>query len=273
MKDKPSSLSRRRAHAVNGNTPDYSAKRAEMVRVAAEVFYEKGYASATLNDVAAKVGTDRASLYYYFASKEELFKEVVTGPVVANLQRAEAIVARDISPREKIQQLITVLIESQVEHYPDTHVYMQEDMHRAGSQNSEWAKTMAGHTHRMERLFIDTIAAGVEDGTFRDDLSNTLIANSLFGMTQWTHRWWVPESSRYDAADLIRVFSSVFLDGIDAHPRRTRKATKTAAGKTPAKGTKPDARRTRTTGTAVESTRGTPAKAARKALTTKAGAP
>ncbi len=73
---------------------------------------------------------------------------------------------------------------------------------------------MVEHTHRLERVFLDIIAEGVAAGLFRDDLSNTLIANSLFGMTQWTHRWFVPGKSKYSADDLIRVFSAILFEGI-----------------------------------------------------------
>ncbi|MER6976253.1 TetR/AcrR family transcriptional regulator [Streptomyces carpinensis] len=216
---RPSSsrIGKRRAAALSGNGAEYAAKRAELVQAAAEVFREKGLAAATLNDIAAKLGMDRATLYYYVGSKDELFQECVTETVVLNLARAKAIVSEDISPREKLQRLIAMLINSQVEHYPYMSVYMQEDMHKASAQDTKWAQQMVENTHRLERYFIDTIADGMEAGIFRSDLSKTLIANGLFGMTQWTHRWWVPVGgqSRYSADDLIHVFTSVLLDGIE----------------------------------------------------------
>lgn len=225
----PTGMGRRRAAARAENGADYALKRAELIRVAADVFREKGYAAANLNDIAAKFGTDRASLYYYVKSKEDLFQECITQTVVLNLERAEVITAQKISPSEKIRRLIAMLINSQVEHYPYMFVYMQEDMARVANQEAEWAQTMVSNTHRLERIFLDTIAAGVRDGSFRSDLSVTLVANSIFGMTQWTHRWWVPGSSQYGADDLIDVFSAVFLQGIQTTPDRPE--TTQVAGK------------------------------------------
>ncbi len=218
-----SRIAQRRAAARSQSGPDYSAKRAELVRAAAEVFREKGFAAATLNDVAAKVGTDRASVYYYFGSKEELFHECITETVVLNLARAKEITSKDISPREKLRELIAMLIHSQVEHYPYMYVYMQEDMARVASQEAAWAQDMVKKTHKIERYFLDTLKEGVADGSFRSDLSVTLIANSLFGMTQWTHRWWVPGESRYSADDLSRVFDGILIEGIEKPKRSTRR--------------------------------------------------
>lgn len=211
----PSRIAGRRSAALLEGGADYSAKRQQLIRIAADVFREKGYTAATLNDIATVFGTDRASLYYYVGSKEELFQECITESVERNLEAAEAIAAKDVSPRQKLTELIKRVIDSQVEHYPYMYVYIQEDMRQVASQDARWANTMVELTKRMERLFLDVIAEGVERGVFRADLSNTLIANSLFGMTQWTHRWYVPGVSKYSADDLIRVFCAVLFEGID----------------------------------------------------------
>jgi AcrR family transcriptional regulator len=216
-----SRIAQRRLAALADGGADYNARRAELIRVAANVFREKGYASATLNDVAAVLGTDRASLYYYVGSKEELFHECITAVVNDNIAKADAIYAQDLTPRDRLLRLIELMINSQVEHYPYMYVYMQEDMRQVVSEDAAWATEMVEATRRMEQYFISAIKDGVADGSFRDDLSTTLMANSLFGMTSWTHRWFVP-GRRYTAEDLIKTFATIFFAGIenpDARPR------------------------------------------------------
>jgi AcrR family transcriptional regulator len=214
-----SRISQRRSAALADGGADYSSRRAELIRVAANVFREKGYAAATLNDVAALLGTDRASLYYYVGSKEELFQECITAAVTDNIAKADAIYAMDLTPRERLLHLIELVINSQVEHYPYMYVYMQEDMRQVVSQDAAWATEMVEATHRIEQYFISAIKDGIADGSFRDDLSTTLMANSLFGMTQWTHRWFVP-GRKYAAEDLIQTFATIFFAGIDNPARR-----------------------------------------------------
>lgn len=211
-----SGIGKRRQAKLEDGSSDYGAKRAELVKVAADVFRKKGYAAATLNDIASAFGTDRASLYYYVSSKEELFQECIRGLTDTNLQRAEAIAQQEASPRARIEALITMLIRSQVEHYPSMYLYIGEDMARIQSSEAEWATHMVEVTHKIERIFIDAINEGKSVGEFRTDLSTTLIANSIFGMTQWTHRWYVPGSTRYEADELSRVFTQVLFVGIEA---------------------------------------------------------
>lgn len=211
-----SGIGQRRATALSEGNTDYTAKRYELVRIAAEVFREKGYAAATLNDIARRFGTDRASLYYYFSSKQDLFQACITGITVENLRRARIIVNEVEPPADRLRDLISMLIRSQVEHYPYMYLYMQEDMGRVGTKDEPWAHEMVEITREIERLFFDAIDAGKVAGDFRSDLSTTLVANSIFGMTQWTHRWFVPTQSRYTADDLAFTFAEVLLRGIVA---------------------------------------------------------
>lgn len=65
----------------------------EIVDAALDVFGERGYAAARLDDVAARAGVSKGTLYLYFPNKEELFKAVVRSAIVANLERAERLLA------------------------------------------------------------------------------------------------------------------------------------------------------------------------------------
>jgi AcrR family transcriptional regulator len=209
----PSGIGRRRAAALIDGNEDYKARRAELIRVAAAVFKEKGYEAATLNDVAQRVGADRASLYYYVGGKEELFQEAVREAVEANLAEVERILQLDAKPEEKLRLSVERLIWSYEEHYPHMYVYIQEDMRKVASEESEWAREMTRQTRRFESSTLKLIREAMEDGSFRDDIRPELAANALFGMLNWTHRWFKP-SQRLTAAQLADSFWAIFFDGM-----------------------------------------------------------
>src|ERR1700722_1024832 len=52
-------------------------KRDAILRIALEAFLTEGYAATSMSSIAAKVGGSKATLYNYFASKEELFSVVI----------------------------------------------------------------------------------------------------------------------------------------------------------------------------------------------------
>jgi AcrR family transcriptional regulator len=212
-----SRIGQRRAAALNDGKEIYRAKRKELIHVAATVFRERGYEGATLNDIAEAFGSDRASLYYYVAGKEELLQEAVRGVLDENVAEAERILATDADAITKLRRLVERLIASYEEHYPYMFVYIQEDMRKVSREASPWAQQMVRQTRRFEAIVIKLIEEAIADGAFRDDVPVRLAANSLFGMVNWTHRWFKP-SRRSSAQQVADAFCKVFLEGMQKAP-------------------------------------------------------
>ena len=57
--------------------PEYASEKVVPIRRAFDVFSERGYAGARVDDVARRAGVSKGLLYLYFKTKEELFKAVV----------------------------------------------------------------------------------------------------------------------------------------------------------------------------------------------------
>jgi len=68
------------------------ARPAEIVAAALEVFAEKGFASAKLDDIAARAGVSKGALYLYFETKQDLFTAVVREAVLPNIAVIEAAI-------------------------------------------------------------------------------------------------------------------------------------------------------------------------------------
>src|SRR5512145_278407 len=69
------------------------ARPAELTAAALDLFVEKGFAATRLDDVAARAGVSKGTLYLYFDSKEALFKAVVEDGIVPLFAAAEQQIA------------------------------------------------------------------------------------------------------------------------------------------------------------------------------------
>jgi AcrR family transcriptional regulator len=58
----------------------------EICAAALEVFAEKGFAAAKLDEIARRAGVSKGTLYLYFVDKQELFCAVVRSAVAPNIQ-------------------------------------------------------------------------------------------------------------------------------------------------------------------------------------------
>ena len=69
---------------------------AEIVAAALEVFAEKGFAAARLDEIARRAGVSKGALYLYFETKEDLFRAVVHDVVAPKVRPvAEGAAAMD----------------------------------------------------------------------------------------------------------------------------------------------------------------------------------
>jgi TetR/AcrR family transcriptional regulator, cholesterol catabolism regulator len=93
-------------------------RRADLVRVSARLFREKGFDGTTVRDIADAVGMRSGSPFYHFKSKQDILAAVMEEGLVAGLRDSERIVADNLPPREKFHALVrshleTVLAEGQ----------------------------------------------------------------------------------------------------------------------------------------------------------------
>ncbi len=223
-KGSESGIERRRKKARAKANSHYHDKREALINAAADEFLEKGYEATAVSDIAARVGADRATFYYYFDSKEQLFEEIAGEVTEKNLKAAEEILASEESPRNRLATLIKLIINSYVDNYPHITVYISEEMHKIRFQDNPWALRMRRQMRRIESIANEILAEGVEDGSFRADIPPEIASRSLFGMINWTHRWLRPDRG-YTAEQIADWFTAIFLDGFALPEARAASAS------------------------------------------------
>ena len=67
------------------------ARPAELMSAALDLFVERGFAATRHDEVAARAGVSKGTLYLYFSSKEELFKAVIRSGIVPLIERGERL--------------------------------------------------------------------------------------------------------------------------------------------------------------------------------------
>ncbi|BBX65166.1 TetR family transcriptional regulator [Mycobacterium saskatchewanense] len=188
-----SGIGKRRTAAVRDGGENYAQRRREIVAAGAAVFRERGYEAASLRDVAERLGTDRASLYYYVASKNELFQLVTRTAVEEVVAAAESARGENGDAVSRLRSLVTTILHKYEVHYPYMFVYIQEDMARIDSASLDevWARTMLELSQRFEVALLGIIDDGIAEGAFKVKHRHIAL-NYIVGAINWTHRWYRP---------------------------------------------------------------------------------
>ncbi len=82
-----------------------------IINTAKNIFFLKGNYHATTQDIADEAGVNRALIHYYFRSREHLMEEVLNAAITKMNERLYLITQSDVSFKEKISNLIQLVIE------------------------------------------------------------------------------------------------------------------------------------------------------------------
>ena len=197
-------------------------RRREVIEAASRVFAKKGYQATTIAAVAEELNIDRASLYYYISSKEELFDDVVREACEDNVRIARQIDESSCSALEKLQKFIIETTNSYERHYPLLHIYVRENLKHVGDSRSAWAKQMRQLNHDYEDAIIKIIEEGYADGSFRNLGPSRTVAYAIMGMVNWVGRWYKPGNVSGTSLAIGSIFTELVINGLAAVPLRSQ---------------------------------------------------
>ncbi|MDT7598859.1 MAG: hypothetical protein QOK26_936, partial [Pseudonocardiales bacterium] len=173
--DESSGIGRRRALARRERNASWLERREQILAAAADVFRAKGYQATGISDIATQLGSDRANVYYYFASKQEIYFTLVQQAVEGNVADVEAAAAESGSPTRRLLQVIESLAASYDRHYPYLHLYTQEDMRRVSDDGTDAEKHLRDLGRRYDAALLKITEEGVASGEFRADLDPQML--------------------------------------------------------------------------------------------------
>lgn len=82
-----------------------TSKREAILASAYEIFYEKGFYQAKIEEIAQRAGVGKGTVYLYFSSKEHLLREMLKEVVNYYLSALRQRMGADASPRERLHAL------------------------------------------------------------------------------------------------------------------------------------------------------------------------
>ena len=217
MKAKSSNISKRRAAAKAKDTSSkiYQRRRAEIAVAGARVFNKKGFQGTTISAVAEELQIDRASIYYYISSKEELFDEVIREASEENVAKAQRIQKSDARASEKLRTLMVELMASYAATYPLLYISIREDLTQVSDTRSKWASQMRKINRDYDNAVTAIIEEGYKDGSFKDIGSPRLVAYGILGMLNWTNRWFTPTKAKVPPRELGEMFANLVISGLE----------------------------------------------------------
>jgi len=203
-----STPSRRRGR--QGSTALASERRDHLVRLAAQLFAEKGFQATTVRQIADEAGILSGSLYHHFDSKESIVDEILSGYLNELLASYRATVEQGGVPRDLLAELVTTAFAAL-----DTHraaiTVMQNDWNYLRRIPRFDYLVKAGE--EVESIWVGLLKEGAAQGTFRDD-GDPRLTYRLIRDTIWVAVRWYRPDGRLSTRQIAEQYLTILFDGL-----------------------------------------------------------
>ena len=188
---------------------DKSVRKQKVLTEATGVFHRKGYRTATLDDVALRLGVTKAALYYYFSSKEAILSTIYIQAIDNALEHARLIEALDAPPPEKLRSFLKSHVQHVIiDNLPVFAVFFSEENQLPDEHLQEIRRAKREYNRVVEEL----INQGVVQGHFRP-ADPAFMANCLLGLCNSLYHWYRPDKDDRDADRFIDDLVSFMENG------------------------------------------------------------
>jgi AcrR family transcriptional regulator len=188
----------------------YNEKRQKILEHAAKLFAKKGYENVSLEEIAAKLKLSKASIYYYFKSKDEMSFMIQMQAIEQANSALEQVLDSKAESKEKLREAIKGHVRIVTKDY-FTGTFRQREL----ILPRELMARVIAARDRFEKNFQKIILEGVEKGVFQGKYWK-LASLAILGTLNAIPRWYSPKGE-LSAEEIGEALAGFVIKGLSAN--------------------------------------------------------
>lgn len=182
--------------------------REDILEAAAQVFRQKGFHGASMQDIAKAVNLQKPSLYHHVSSKQEILLALLDRALELLLERISLISTQGIPADKKLRQMIRAYLQILAENTDLSAVLLFE--HRS-LERKQHARHVPNRD-KFEALWRNVLQEGVASKLFVCD-DPALTTRAILGILNWTITWYHPNGP-LPIDQIADHYSDLLLNGL-----------------------------------------------------------
>jgi AcrR family transcriptional regulator len=188
-----------------------ASKKEFILKKAAQMFREKGFAATSMRDLAETVGIEAASLYNHIRSKNEMLESICFDVANRFTMYMDELESTNQSSIKKIETLLRFHIKQMVENFEDVIVCDREWKHL----EEPYLSNFHNQRRTYRKRFASIIENGIKNGELKKIDAPTVVIimlHAVNGIESW-HR----SNARINAQELEDNMVVIMIDGLRKH--------------------------------------------------------
>jgi AcrR family transcriptional regulator len=190
-----------------------SERRADLIRLAAELFAEKGFQATSVREIAKAAGILSGSLYHHFDSKESIGDEILREFIDDVLGAYREAVAGTDSPRVAIERMVRSSTAALSRHRAALTMLQNDWAYISALPRFAYLRTAM---REIEQTWIDQLERGKRSGQFRADLDARLIYRLLRDILWIPTSWKQARGKSWSTDEIVNGLLRLLFVGISA---------------------------------------------------------
>ncbi|HEX3258094.1 MAG TPA: TetR/AcrR family transcriptional regulator [Pseudonocardia sp.] len=185
-----------------------SARRAQLLDAARDVFADQGYHAAAMDDIAERAGVSKPVLYQHFPGKLELYQALLTTYADELVGQVEAALTGSGENEERVQAAVAAYFDFVAGDGKAYRLIFGSDLRGDAAEVVEDA---------MNRC-IEKVAAAVTTDAGLDSARARLLAVGLVGLSQVAAQYWLDSEQTVDRDEAVALLASLAWRGLAGFP-------------------------------------------------------
>jgi TetR/AcrR family fatty acid metabolism transcriptional regulator len=181
---------------------------------AVEVIAERGYFNSPVSAIAARAGVADGTIYLYFKSKDDVLRAAIDATFGRFHDQVELRFRTLLDPREQLECIARTHLEGARDNR-SMAILMQTEMRQSARFIAEFSHH---HLARYMEMVREVVRRGQQQGIFRRDVSDGVLAHCLFGAVDELLSSAIFTGRDYDPAATAAQVIDVIFNGIAACP-------------------------------------------------------
>ena len=188
-----------------------SARRTQLLAAARDVFVQRGYHAAAMDEIAERAGVSKPVLYQHFPGKLELYLALLD----ASAEELERRIRDALRSTEDNKQRVAASIAAYFDYVDsDRSAYrlvLESDLRREAAVRERVERNMT--------TIVDAIADVIAKETGAPAEEARLLAVALVGISEVSARHWLTNPGLVDKDQAVRLLAALAWRGIGGFPR------------------------------------------------------
>ncbi|TWI57169.1 TetR/AcrR family transcriptional regulator [Halalkalibacter nanhaiisediminis] len=180
-----------------------------IIETALLLFEENGFHAVTVDRIVQESGTSKGGFYHNFKSKDELLYTVHDSFITYILDKAEDAYKRYSTPAERLYETVRSFVMMFELYRPHVTVFYQESLYLS----KDYFDAIKRKRDQYKGMMFRVVEEGIACGEFRKEIPIPITSMAIFGMTNWTYKWY-KETGRYSISEIANIYADLVMHAV-----------------------------------------------------------